>query len=116
MDTLVKHSPADAVDFQADVFWVARGGGDPVGLLKKYPGRFKRVHLTDIETGVALDDPTGAAPDETSVELATGQLAIPAHLRAARESGVTHYYIEDEHPDAYSQIPKTLEYLRTLKI
>ena len=29
MDTLIKQSPADAVDFQADVFWVVRGGGDP---------------------------------------------------------------------------------------
>ncbi len=116
MDTLVTHSPADAVDFQADVFWVARGGGDPVALLKKYPGRFKLAHLKDIEKGVALNDPTGTAPDETSVVLGTGQLDIPAILRAARESGVTHYYLEDEHPDAYSQIPKTLEYLRKLKI
>jgi sugar phosphate isomerase/epimerase len=116
MDTLVRHTPADAVDFQADVFWVARGGGDPVGLLKKYPGRFTPAHLKDIEKGVALNDATGSAPDETSVVLGTGQLDIPAILRAARDSGVTHYYIEDEHPDAYSQIPKTLEYLRNLKI
>jgi sugar phosphate isomerase/epimerase len=116
MDTLIKHTPADAVDFQADVFWVARGGGDPVGLLKKYPGRFKLAHLKDIEKGVALNDATGTAPDETSVVLGAGQLDIPAILRAARDSGVTHYYIEDEHPDAYSQIPKTLEYLRNLKI
>jgi hypothetical protein len=29
---------------------------------------------------------------------------------------VTHYYIEDEHPEAEAQIPKTLEYLRGLKL
>lgn len=116
MDTLIKQSPADAVDFQADVFWVTRGGGDPAALLAKYPGRFKLLHLKDMEKGVATGDPTGAAPDETSVVLGTGQLNFPAILRAARASGVTHYYIEDEHPKAEAQIPKTLEYLRGLKV
>jgi len=116
MDTLLKQSPADAVDFQADVFWVVRGGGDPVALLTKYPGRFKLMHLKDLEKGVATNDPTGSAPDETSVVLGTGQLDFPAILRAAKASGVTHYYIEDEHPEAEAQIPKTIEYLRALKI
>lgn len=116
MDTLITQSPADAVEFQADVFWVVRGGGNPVALLTKYPGRFKLLHLKDIEKGVATNDPTGAAPDETSVVLGTGQLDFPAILRAARASGVTHYYIEDEHPEAVSQIPRTLEYLRGLKV
>ena len=116
MDTLIKQSPADAVEFQADVFWVTRGGGDPAALLAKYPGRFKLLHLKDMEKGVATGDPTGAAPDETSVVLGTGQLDFPAILRAARDSGVTHYYIEDEHPEAEAQIPRTLEYLRGLKI
>ena len=116
MDTLIKQSPADAVEFQADVFWVVRGGGNPVALLTKYPGRFKLIHLKDIEKGAATGDPTGSAPDETSVVLGTGQLDFPAIFKAARASGVTHYYIEDEHPDAVAQIPRTLEYLRALKV
>jgi sugar phosphate isomerase/epimerase len=98
------------------VFWVARGGGDPAALLTKYPGRFKLLHLKDLAKGVATGDPTGAAPDETSAVLGTGQLDFPAILRAAKASGVTHYYIEDEHPEAEAQIPKTLEYLRTLEV
>ncbi len=116
MDTLIKQSPADAVEFQADVFWVVRGGGNPVELLTRYPGRFKLVHLKDLQKGVATGDPTGAAPDETSVVLGTGQLDFPALFKAARASGVTHYYIEDEHPEAEAQIPKTLDYLRGLKL
>jgi sugar phosphate isomerase/epimerase len=116
MDTLVKHTPADSVSFQADVFWVVRGGGNPVQLLTTYPGRFKLMHLKDLAKGVATNDPTGSAPDDTSVVLGTGQLDFPAILRAAQKSGVTHFYIEDEHPAAEAQIPKTLEYLRTLKV
>ena len=116
MDTLLEQSPAELVDFQADVFWVTRGGGDPVQLLTKYPSRFKLLHLKDMEKGVATGDPTGHAPDETNVVLGTGQLDFPAIFKAAKAAGVTHYYIEDEHPQAEAQIPKTLEYLRNLKI
>ena len=74
------------------------------------------IHLKDIEKGVASPDPTGSAPDETSVVLGTGQLDLPAIFNAARASGVTHYYIEDEHPNAVAQIPRTLDYLRALKV
>ncbi len=116
MDTLVKNSPADAVDFQADVFWVKRGGGDPVQLLTKYPGRFKSLHLKDLAKGVATNDPTGTAPDDTCVVLGTGQLDFPAILRAAKASGTTHFYIEDEHPESVKQIPQSLKYLASLKI
>lgn len=116
MDTIIKQSPAEAVDFQADVFWVVRGGGDPVQLLTRYPTRFKLLHLKDMEKGVATGDPTGHAPDETNVVLGTGQLDFPAIFKAASAAGVTHYYIEDEHPQAEQQIPRTLEYLRGLKI
>jgi hypothetical protein len=37
-------------------------------------------------------------------------------LRAGAKGGTQIYYIEDEHPDAYKQIPKSLAYLRTLKL
>ena len=63
------------------------------------------MHLKDIEKGVATNDPTGSAPDETSVVLGTGQLDFPAILKAARASGVTHYYIEDEHPRRWHRFP-----------
>lgn len=116
MDTLIKQSPADAVEFQADVFWVVRGGGDPVQLLTKYPKRFKLLHLKDMAKGVETGDPTGHAPDETNVVLGTGQIDFPGIFNAAKAAGVTHYYIEDEHPQAEQQIPKTLEYLRQLTI
>jgi sugar phosphate isomerase/epimerase len=115
MDTLVTKTPPD-VAFQADVFWVKRGGGDPVALITKYPGRFKSLHLKDLQKGVATGDPTGSAPDETSVVLGQGQIDFPALLRAAKSSGTTHFFIEDEHPQAEKQIPESLKYLAELKI
>lgn len=116
MDTLIRNTPAEHVAFQADIFWVARGGGDPAGLLRTYPKRFISLHLKDIAKGTALGDPTGSAPDEACVVFGTGQIDFPAVLAAAKAAGVRYHYIEDEHPEAEKQIPKSIEYLASLKI
>jgi len=115
LDTLIKQSPKE-VAFQMDVFWVMRGGGNPAALLTKYPGRFLLMHLKDIAKGTPLGDPTGSAPDETSVPLGQGQVDWPAVLKAAKAGGTKMFYIEDEHPKAEDQVPVTLKYLAELKV
>jgi sugar phosphate isomerase/epimerase len=115
LDTLVKQSPSE-VAFEMDVFWVARGGGNPAELLTKYPGRFLLMHLKDIAKGTTLGDPTGTAPDETSVPLGQGQIDWPAVVKAAKASGTKMFYIEDEHPKAEDQVPVTLKYLAGLRV
>jgi sugar phosphate isomerase/epimerase len=114
LDTLIKQSPAGDVAFEMDVFWVVRGGGNPVALLQKYPGRFLLMHLKDIAKGTPTGDPTGSAPDETSVPLGTGQVDWPAVVKAAKAGGTKFFYIEDEHPHAEDQVPQTLKYLAGL--
>jgi sugar phosphate isomerase/epimerase len=113
-DTLIRNCPEGDVAFEMDVFWVVRGGGSPEGLLKAYPGRFPLLHLKDIAKGTPLGDPTGSAPDETSVALGQGQVDWPGLLALAAKSGAKIYYIEDEAPNAEEQVPVTLKYLATV--
>lgn len=115
-DALAKGTEAGVVGFQMDVFWVVRGGGNPVELFAKYPGRFPSTHLKDIQKGTKLCDPTGDAPDDTSVALGDGMVDIPGVLRAANKSGVKNHFIEDEHPASEKQIPRSLQYLASLKL
>ena len=115
-DVLARSTEPGVVDFQMDVFWVVHGGGSPTELFQKYPGRFPSTHLKDIQKGTKLCDPTGHAPDETSVVLGTGMIDIPGILRASNEQGVKYHFIEDEHPDAEKQIPRSLEYLAGLQL
>jgi hypothetical protein len=46
-DYLITNTDPDKVIFQMDVFWVTQGGQDPVAYLKKYPNRFKLLHIKD---------------------------------------------------------------------
>ncbi len=116
METFLKNTPPDLVFVEMDVFWVRRGGEDPVALFGRHPGRFPLAHLKDIAKGTEICRPNGKAPDESSVPLGTGMIDWPGVLRAAEKSGTALYFIEDEHPEALRQVPQSLAYLRTLKL
>ena len=115
-DVIAKNTDPALVAFEMDVFWVVRGGGDPIALFRTYPGRFPLTHLKDIQKGTLLCDPTGTAPDETSVTLGQGMIDWPGVLREANSQGVRHHFIEDEHPESEKQIPLSLQYLANLKL
>lgn len=116
LDLILESTPADAVHYEMDVFWVVRGGGDPAALLRKYKGRFHALHLKDMAKGTLTGDLSGGAPDTTNVPLGTGMIDYPAVLRAARDSGTTLYYIEDESEKVAEQVPQTLAYLGGLTL
>jgi len=115
LDTLFKRTDPRLVDYEMDIFWVVRGGGDPVALLDKYGARIRIVHLKDMARGTPTGVTTGEAPDEASVALGTGTIDWNAVMKAAVNARVKWYLIEDEHPAAVRQIPQSLEYLRRLK-
>lgn len=116
MNTLFERTNPQLVDYEMDVFWVVRGGGDPVALLDRYRSRIRILHLKDIGRGVPTGITTGEAPDEASVPLGTGTIDWRAVMSAAVKARVKRYLIEDEHPEAVRQIPQSIEYLRRLKI
>ena len=111
-DVLAKESGPD-VGFEADVYWVAFGGADPVALMKKYAGRIWFTHLKDMAKGIA---PTSEAAhrEESNVVLGTGQIDIKGILAAAPKAGVEINYLEDESADPAGQIPKSVAYYRSL--
>ena len=112
-DLLAQKTDPALVAFQADVFWIAWPGQDPVALLRRYATRFLLMHLKDLRKG-SHGNLTGQAPEETSVALGTGELDFPAILREAKRIGIRRYYIEDEAPDAVANIPVSLKYLKSL--
>ncbi|GDY21754.1 xylose isomerase [Verrucomicrobiota bacterium] len=115
LDLLITGTDPKLVSFEMDVLWVVFPGHDPVKWLQKYPGRWALMHLKDLRKGVATGALTGKTDVANDVPLGTGQMDWPAILKAARESGVKYYFIEDESPSVVEQIPQTLRYLQSLK-
>ena len=114
-DTLVQHTDPKYVNYEMDIFWIVFAFQDPVKLLHKYPGRFPLMHVKDIRKGLVLGRTPADVMEEDSVPLGAGIVDIPATLRAAKETGVKHYYIEDEAVNAAEQLPVSLKYLADIR-
>ena len=113
MDYMMEQTNAQYVSYEMDVFWVHFGGADPVALMQKYPDRWKLMHLKDMKQGIPKDL-TGHTDVEHNVPLGTGEVDIEGVLRAAKEAGVVHYFIEDESSRIITQIPQSIAYLKSL--
>ena len=114
LNYMIYNTDPDYVSFQMDTFWIQFGGADPVELLQNYGERFKTLHLKDMEKGIEKDL-TGLTDPEYNVVLGTGELDMEGIMRAAKEAGVKHYFIEDESSRVLDQIPESIKYLRSLK-
>lgn len=116
MDVLMQQTDSNAVKFEMDVFWASLPGNDPAALLRKYPGRWKLMHIKDMKKGVATGVHTGSAnPDSTEVPTGTGQTDYRAVLRAAKEVGVEKYYLEDETARPFETVPLSIRWLETVR-
>jgi sugar phosphate isomerase/epimerase len=100
-------------DFEMDVFWVTHGGQNPLELLNKYPDKFKLMHLKDMDKRVKGND-TGHEDVEMNVIHGQGQIDIAGLVKRGKELGIEYMFIEDESSKVMEQLPKTLEYLRSL--
>ncbi|MXV17660.1 sugar phosphate isomerase/epimerase family protein [Hufsiella ginkgonis] len=102
-DYLVEKTNPKYVSFEMDILWVFVPGYDPVAYLKKYPERFKLMHLKDRAKGSSENVPMGQ-----------GQINIHELLRAVQKSSVKFLYIEDESKKSEEQVPVSLAYMKQL--
>lgn len=114
MDYLIQNTDPKYVSFEMDLLWTIHGGGDPVGLLKKYGKRWKLMHIKDLKKGV-IGDLTGGTPAENDVPVGEGQADMVNILKVANKIGIKHFFIEDESNVELRQIPKSMAYLKNLK-
>lgn len=113
LDYIITNTNPEYVSFEMDIMWIHFGGGDPVKLLNKYGDRWKLMHLKDLKKGTKKDL-TGLTSPENDVPLGTGELDIPAILKAAQKAGIKHYFIEDESSNIIKSVPQSIAYLRSL--
>jgi sugar phosphate isomerase/epimerase len=117
LDVLMRGTADTGMQLELDVFWAAFAGADPVALLRQYKGRVALVHLKDKDSRASTSLVESAAARTDFVEVGAGTLDFPVILAAARESGVQHYFVEqDQTPgDPVASLRKSYAYLTGLK-
>jgi sugar phosphate isomerase/epimerase len=109
-DYMMKNTNPEDVSYELDVLWAFHPGADPAALLRKYPKRFRLMHVKDLKKGVKGDF-SGKTDVTNDVAVGSGQLNIPEILKAAKKSSIECYYIEDESPSIKVQVPQSIAYL-----
>ncbi len=109
LDILWAGSDPELVKAELDLFWVKKGGQDPVAYLKKLGKRVQLVHLKDMAAG----------PEGKFANVGTGIMDIPALVQAAVDQGVKWGIVEQD--DCYGQDPLeavriSMENLKKMKL
>lgn len=92
-EELLRLTEPGLVSMEMDCGWVLVGGGDPVTLLRKYPGRFSMMHVKDFRKSEPAGEPA-------AVELGHGSIDYrPIFAEAAATQTIQHVFVEQEHFD-----------------
>lgn len=104
-DTLLAHTDPALVDFEMDVYWVTKGGYDPMWYLRHPAGRFPMLHLKDAT----------AAPERRMVDVGAGTIDFAELLTLARNQGTSHAFVEHDEPaDPLASARASFNYLSRL--
>ena len=114
LDIIIQETDPALVSFEMDVLWTWLPGVDPAALIRKYPGRFKLMHIKDMKAGVPRGSLSGGLAAELQSIIGQGQVNWPGLLKEAERAGFEHYYLEDETPDPLVNVPKSIVYLESL--
>jgi sugar phosphate isomerase/epimerase len=114
LDVLMKTTDPTLVSLELDVMWAHVAGVDPVSVLKQYGDRIPLVHLKNVAPGVKPRFNENI-PSAAFHDLSDGAVDIPAVIRAAKQAGVKHYFVEqDETPgDPIESLRKSFQYLES---
>jgi len=105
-DYLMEHTDPGMVKCELDVYWVKKGGGDPLSVMKRYSGRIAILHIKDMAPGSTQDFECPGS----------GIIDFPSLFREAVSQGIAHCMVErDNVPDGMACLQNSGEYLRNLK-
>ena len=104
-DYLMNYTDKNLVKCEMDVYWVAKGGADPLAFLQKYRGRYEILHLKDM----TRDD------QKTFECVGSGSIDFAALLREAQKQNIQHYFVEyDNVVDGMACLKSSGEFLHNL--
>ncbi len=105
-DYLMDKTDPVNVKCEMDVYWVQKGGGDPLSLLKKYKGRYPILHIKDMASG----------PDQDFACPGSGIIDFRPLLREAEDQKIEHYIVErDNAVDGLGCLKTSGEYLSRIR-
>ncbi len=105
-DYIMNHTDPKTVQCEMDIYWVKKGGADPLEMLKKYAGRIPVLHVKDMAEGAAQD----------FICPGRGIIDFKSIFAEAKKQGIEHYFVErDNEPDGIGCLKSSGEFLKNIR-
>ncbi|HEU5154443.1 MAG TPA: sugar phosphate isomerase/epimerase family protein [Gemmatimonadales bacterium] len=103
-DILLEETDPEVVKFEMDLYWIRKGGGDPLAYFEKWPNRFHLVHVKDMGRNGEM------------VNVGAGVIKWEAIFSKSSRAGIEHYFVEHDNPPSPIAFARaSYDYLHALK-
>ena len=105
-DVLLAETDPRLVVIELDLYWITKGGKDPLDYFAKWPGRFPIVHVKDMD----------ATPEKGFADVGKGIIDFRRIFARSRQAGIRHYFYEQDRTpgDPFESARVSYQYLRAL--
>ena len=105
-DLLLQETEPGLVQLELDLYWIAKGGQDPLAYFAKWPGRFPLVHVKDMDS----------TDRKFFTEIGRGTIDFKRVFRRAKQAGIRHYFYEQDEVagSPFDAARTSYKYLRAL--
>jgi sugar phosphate isomerase/epimerase len=105
-DVLLAETDPKLVQMEMDLYWIIKGGQEPLTYFARWPGRFPMVHVKD----------SMGPPDNKMADVGAGKIDWKRIFARQEQAGIKHYFVEyDQPPDAFASIRASCDYLKRLE-
>lgn len=107
-DFILENTDPELVKYEMDIYWLVAAGKDPLAYFEKYPNRFPLGHVKDMDK----------QDSQKNSVIGKGAIDYPTILKAARESGMKHFLVEQETfvQPSIEAMKENIDYLSALRI
>jgi sugar phosphate isomerase/epimerase len=104
-DLLLSECDHDLVKMEMDIYWLVKGGRDPLEYFQWYPGRFPLLHVKDMDAAGKM------------VDVGQGVIGFRGIFERAAQAGMQHFFVEHDEPkDPLATARVSYDYLRSLEL
>ena len=105
-DVLIEATDPAHVVLELDLYWITKGGQDPLAYFARWPGRFPLVHVKD----------SAGPPEHRMADVGSGTIEWARIFTHRKQAGTEHFFVErDDPPDPFASIAASHAYLSDLQ-
>src|SRR6266581_9478975 len=105
-DVLLQNTDPKLVQLEIDLYWMTKGGQDPLDYFARWPGRIPLVHVKDSQ----------GAPEHKMADVGQGKIDWKRIFAKREQAGIKHFFVEhDQPPQPFDDIATSYKYLKGLE-